>query len=440
MKFEPRVWWNRVWKDRYFRNSAILFFFTFAGSILQYVFQIYSNRNLSKDDYGLLNALLSLFMITGVVGTAVRTWNTKVFSQIYSLKTFGELKQFFLRFYAYIAGFLVIFIMLFLIFSEKVIQAYQTNLFWPFILLGSWLVLDYLKIPLFAFLESFHSFFYRSLALFSNSFFRVLFLMLFIYLHLTLNKVMVSQVFGVIISLVLFVVFTYKEVRSVKKNSIETPHTKLDAHGAATAFKIGLAILFNTLLINVDMQVARIHLSPVLSGDFATASVLGKTVFWIASISVPVFFVSINNAFYEKKPILMPFLKGTALLVLMTAGSLGSFLIFLKPFVHLFNPNYLSALSAIRYYTFSILPYVFINFLVYFFISTNQYWHFVLLIVLALLQTVALWFLGTSLNLIISVRLWSGILILAVMVVQLFFVLRGNQRKTNVFETRDKSL
>ena len=51
MKFEPKVWWNRLWKDRYFRNSAILFFFTFVGSVLQYVFQIYANRNLSKDDY-----------------------------------------------------------------------------------------------------------------------------------------------------------------------------------------------------------------------------------------------------------------------------------------------------------------------------------------------------------------------------------------------------
>ena len=81
-----KILFNKLAHDSYFRNSFIIFLFSLFINIGQYLYQIYSNRNLTKDEYGLLNALLSLMVIISIISAVFRQWSTKVFSEIFSYK------------------------------------------------------------------------------------------------------------------------------------------------------------------------------------------------------------------------------------------------------------------------------------------------------------------------------------------------------------------
>ena len=415
---------DRILSDSYYRNSIILIVFTTAISILQYVFQIYANRNLSKDDYGLMNTLLSLLTITCFIGSVLKTWSTKVFSQVYSLGSFKQSGKVFRYFYKW-AGICLLALLIAAIPSVPFLMTlYKTDNLMLFVLVYVMIFLEYIKIPLHSYLESFNRFFARSMAMFINSFARVGMLGIFLLMGMSLEKSLLAMIVGYLAGNSLFLIFSLPQF---SKHPVEKPENAdkvINTTDFSYFYKIGLAILFNTLIQNMDMQIARINLSEDISGDFATASVLGKTIFWVGGITLPLFFVSINEAFHRKAPYIKPFVKGLGIEFLITLGGLGFLLIIIEPFVRFFNPAYLNALDSIRYYAVAVIPYVFVNFFVNFYISIDKYRVFILLLVLVLIQSALMYFFGKTVLDIITIRLISGIVILGAMVG--YFILRRN--------------
>ena len=53
-------------RDTFLKNSILLFFVTMSGNVFRYVYQLTMGRMLSVQDYGEMNALMSLFILFGI--------------------------------------------------------------------------------------------------------------------------------------------------------------------------------------------------------------------------------------------------------------------------------------------------------------------------------------------------------------------------------------
>lgn len=421
-----KKFFKRIVEDEYYRNSVILVIFAVIGSIGNYVFQIYSNRNMSKDDYGMLNTLLSLLMITGVFTGILGQWSKKVFSEIKSHNVTNQLKTGFIYFFKFVGFFSALFIIILVLFYGQITTVYKMNSFIPLILLLITLILDYIKIPFVSFLQSYTYFLEQSIANTINIAFKLIFTAIFIFFTgLNLNNAMIALAIANLISLLFFILFTYLKIRKIDHKKANKQEKIITSQKLDFFFKIGLTALFMVLLNNIDMQIVRINLTKNMSGDFATASVFGKIVLWIGSITIPIFYVSINDKFHKKKPYMKEFLKGMAIIILSTLGAYILIVLFARPFVNLFNKSYLNAIPEIKYYALSVIPYVLINVFVNFFTSINRYKSFFVFLAMAIGQGVLLYFFGTNIDSIISIRLYTGIAILLAMIT--YFIINRNK-------------
>ncbi|OHD62575.1 MAG: hypothetical protein A2014_03480 [Spirochaetes bacterium GWF1_49_6] len=421
----PNLWKTvkGLLKDDYYRNSVILFIFTMANNVSQYIFKIFANRNLTKEEYGLFGALLSLTQIIAVVGVVLKTWSTKAFSQIHSYGNHRSIPGTYRYFFIIIGIFLAVFSGLFLIFLPSIMKIYKTADAAPFFLLMAIIVFEYLKVPFNSFLESFGNFFGRSISLLTMIVVKVLVLGVFLFFSLTLAKTMWAVLIGYIAGFILFVIFSLPKAAKIDFQKQDSPDKEISQKNFSFFYKIGLAIIFSTLLQTIDMQLARIRLGEALSGDFATARDLGSIVYWFGTITLPLFFISINNAFHKKQNYLPVFLKGLFIVLGVTGVGLLGFIVAIRPFVNFYNPIYLSAIDAIRYYAISCVPYILINLMLQFFISLDRYKVFIPLMLLALGQAALFYFFGQDMQSIIDIRFYSGIAILLFMAVY-FFVMR----------------
>ncbi|MBL8994686.1 MAG: hypothetical protein JNM63_15175 [Spirochaetia bacterium] len=417
--------------DAFVRNSAIIFFFSFAGSVANYVYQIYANRNLSPADYGLLNAILSLTIIASVVGDIIRQWITKCYSEIHSFKTYGAIGAttwYFLRVIAFLLAFLLLASLLLKNSFPSLIKADSPiGLLYLFIITA----LGYLSIVPGAFLDSFHEFFLRSWLGFAGVLMKLGMLFAFILIGFNMERALLAHLLGTGFTLALLFLgarhinASLKDQLKEQSKKKSDPRTSgkpvVDSRDFRLFFKIGSASIFTTFALNMDMSIARLVLDPNGSGDYATASTFGKAVFFLSVVIQPLLFVSVNDAYNRRLPFAPVLAKGLGFMGLMGIGGTVGLWLFIKPFASLLNPTYIKTIPSILFFALSILPYIFINFFATFFVSVNRYRIFVLSLGLLGLQAFLLYFWGREIHAFIAIRLATGGLILAVMVLYFFW-------------------
>ena len=413
--------------DAFVRNSAVIFFFSFAGSVANYVYQIYANRNLSPADYGLLNAILSLTIIASVVGDIIRQWITKCYSEIHSFKTYGSIGAttwYFLRVIAFLLAVLLLASLLLKGSFPSLIKADSpVGLLYLFIITA----LGYLSIIPGAFLDSFHEFFLRSWLGFAGVVMKLGMLFVFIYIGFNMERALLAHLLGTGFTLALLFLGARHISASLKEQSKKKSTAKastkpiVDSRDFRLFFKIGSASIFTTFALNMDMSIARLVLDPNGSGDYATASTFGKAVFFLSVVIQPLIFVSVNDAYNRRLPFGPVLAKGLGFMGLMGIGGTIGLWIFIKPFASLLNPTYVKAIPSILFFALSILPYIFINFFATFFVSVNRYRIFSLSLGLLGLQALLLYFWGREIHAFIAIRLASGLLILFSMILYFFW-------------------
>lgn len=418
----PRRILNSFRADAFVRNSAIIFFFSFAGSIANYVYQIYANRNLSPADYGLLNAILSLTIIASVVGDIIRQWITKCYSEIHSFKTYGSIGAttwYFLRVIAFLLALLLLVSLLSKSIFPALIKADSpVGLLYLFIITA----LGYLSIIPGAFLDSFHEFFLRSWLGFTGVLAKLGMLFVFILLGFNMERALLAHLLGTGFTLALLFFGARFISGSLKKKSENAASAKpvIDSKDFRLFFKIGSASIFTTFALNMDMSIARLVLDPNGSGDYATASTFGKAVFFLSVVTQPLIFVSVNDAYNRRLPFAPVIAKGLGFMALMGLGGTLGLWIFVKPFVSLLNPTYAKTIPSILFFAVSILPYIFINFFATFFVSVNRYRIFAVSLGLLGIQALLLYFWGREIHSFITIRLATGLLILIFMILYFF--------------------
>lgn len=414
-------------KNPYIKDSAIIFIFSFSGSILNYLYQILCNRNMTKDHYGLLNSLISLLFIVSAFIPILKQWMVKILSEIYVKNAHHQVLGLFKRYYLILA----ITALAAGLAAKAGLTSYFDNLMKSqneqgayFLLILLWATINFANVPIVSFLESYNLFFKRSVAIFAADTLNIAVAGLFIYLlnfnvHLALGAKSISVAGGFLLG-VFFAGQTIAHYR--KKDTGVNRSEKVKSVHISHFFQIGLGAICLNILLNFDMALIRINFAPELSGNYATISVFGKTLYFIAATTIPLFYVKSSEAYQNNDPVKPLLLKGFAVTtVLATAGYLGLSL-FIKPFISLLKPGYLASTPDILAYALAMIPYVYTQMLIVFFMAFNCYKIFWLLALLTLGQILLVSFEHQNIQNVIQIRLISGLCILLVLGLYLLYL------------------
>ncbi len=407
----------------FFLNSTIIVLLAFIGSLANYIYQVLCNRNLSEDEFGLLNTLISLITVLLVITPIATQWLTKVFSEIYVKKLSNAVKPVLINYYRTIGILLLSILIVYYFLQDYILAGLKLRTHLPMLYSYIIITLGLSIIPLNALLDGLNFFIKKSIGAFSNNLAQLIFTGIFVFIGFSFDFALIAKILAITFSLVVLLLFNLKVLNQVKQfppsepTRNDRPDSQLNTNNWGSFFKVGLGTISFVILINIDMVLARINLTPYVSGQYATVAVFGKALFFFATFNMQLFYVKCNECYHQQISVLpllrRGFLYATALVII---GFTGLY-IFIEPFLSLLNPSYSNVLPLVLQYAISILPYVYIQFLVVLLVAYNRYKIFILLLGLVIGQILTLLLYGQSISDFIGIRLYSGILILLILLI-----------------------
>ncbi len=306
-----------MFKDKLFKGSAILFIGSMIANVCNYLFQFFMSRNLSVTDFGTMNALLSLLVITAVPSVAIMLVSSKQISIFKATNEIFKTRLFHKKVFKKISIYGV-FITLFLIALSPQIADYL-NIYElsPVILLLLILFFSFL-IPInLGIIQGLQHFITFGVLSGITGLARLLFGIILLTIGFKLNGAMMGILFSII--LVFSISFFYITKAQPKIQDIQNLGI-----GYKNILLSSLPIVLCTLgilgLTNLDLILVKHYFSGEEAGIYASVAVLGRTIFYFPGIIVLAMFpmASENHALKTNS---LPLLKKTLGLTFMMAGT-----------------------------------------------------------------------------------------------------------------------
>jgi len=338
-------------KDKFLRASTLLFIASMVANIFNYVFQLTMGRVLSTEDFGLMNSLFSLLLITSLPFMTIMTVLAKYVSAFMVEGVYDKIKGLLVRAYKNILsiGLLLLFVFVCLSFLIKSFLRMESVV--PIVLLGV-AVFTSLVLPInTAFLQGLQKF--RPLSVVSGSLgpAKFVFCLAFVLLGLRVNGVF----WGLILTNIAIFLISYAPLRSIIK-STSTSTVKIDDL-FAYAVPVLLANLCFAILTQVDLILVRHYFPPTEVGVYASAAVLGRAIMYLPASLILALFPMVAEAHARNQKSYHLLTKALTYTIGL-AGS-GTLLYILFPsFIMglLFGGKYVEAASLLGLYGFAMLP------------------------------------------------------------------------------------
>lgn len=371
---------KNIYKDELVRGSIVLFAMINLFNILNYVFHFAMARMLEPASYGILVVLTSVAYIFSVPSEAIQTIFSKYTSQF--SKNAGKVKDLMLRGVKRAAKISGICYIIFI--PVAMFLSFFLNIKLMLLLLTGVLAFASFVTPVLrGVLQGEKRFIGLGASLNVESIIKTALAVLLVYV--------IHDVYGAVIAIILSTIigflFTLALVRDIVRRKRERMFIK-----GAYGYSLNTFVLFLliVLMLSLDVILAKRFFSPEIAGQYAVASLLGKTLFFGANgVAKAMFPISSGKAKHERRGILK---KAIMLTVMICAAILVVFAIAPELIVGiLFGGKYLAAGSIILYtgIAFSILALT--NLVVYHKLShgkvTNPYYMFTFV----LLEILILW-------------------------------------------------
>jgi len=291
-----------VKKKSFIKNAGIMFIATTLSGIFNLLYQLFMIRALAPIDFGLLDKLLGLTIITAMPTGTLQAVVTKFIASYKAEKKYANIRDF-LRMFLSKLGLVGIGILLvFVIFRSNISAYYKTDNDFLIVIVGFLLfasTLFPLNIGALQGLEKFKSLGTASLA---NSLLRLGFGILLVNLGFrvggALTALIIASVATILISFIpLRKYFLFKpEVGS--KDSDPNLNLKDIAKYCFPAF---IALFSFALLTNMDLQLISPYFSAEDAGYFAVARMIGKIILYLPGAVTIVMFPKIAAEYTQNK-------------------------------------------------------------------------------------------------------------------------------------------
>lgn len=310
--------------DELIKGSIILFLMIGIFNLFNYIFQMSMARLLGPADYSILAVLMSFVYIFSVPSETIQTVVSKYTSRFNINNSFGKMKDLLLR---SLKKGVVISLITFLIFLP--IAFLLSNFLkigvWLIILIGIFIFFTFTMPIIRGIIQGRKKFTSLGVNLIVESLIKII---------LAISLVLLGfKVYGAIGGLLISEVITFvlafyaiKEVTSSKRKSENYRGVY------STNFPILIMITSITLIYSLDIILARRFFSPILAGQYAFVSLIGKVILFSSSAIGKAMFPISSESFVKRKKT-TGILKKSIIIVSLISGIALFFYLFFPEFI-----------------------------------------------------------------------------------------------------------
>lgn len=375
-----------VTADKLVRTGGLLFIALFLSSLFNYAFQVAMGRLLRPSDYGLLNALLSIFMVLGVPVATLLMVISKKTAEYNARQDFSGIKSLFklANFRILAVGFVGLAI--FVLFAATLRDFLHAPSVVPILILGMAIFTSLIYPINVAVLQGLQNYKWLAISMGFGGPFKFLFCVLLVMWGFGIS----GAVMGFILTNAVLWIVSYIPLQRYFAQA-KTKLPRIKHISLAQIWPVFLANLAFSVMTQLDMVLVSRYFSAHDAGMYASAAILGKAIMYLPGSIVLAMFPMVS----EHKALDMDSRHLLQKAVLLTVILSGSGAILMYSFPHLiislfFGDKYLAAAPLLKYFGLAMLPMAILMVLMQYLIAHGRSFIAYMMIVAAGFEIVAI--------------------------------------------------
>lgn len=353
------------------KSSSLLFLASIVVNVCNLLFWLFMVRNLNPIDYGVLNALFSLFMILSLPSSTIQTVVAKFVAQLYGKNEIRQVKGFGIHFgkRVFVAG--ILSLGFFILFSQAMGNFLKISQASLVVLTGVIIFIALLSPLTVGILQGSQRFFAMSVNGIIGSFLKLILGAIFVILGFKVMGALAG--FGLAVAIALAVSFFQipREVVMSKENSSAQ-------FRMGSVYQYGVPVFLSLLswmiLTNADVILVKHFFSPIDAGSYSVAQMVGKIILFLPSVIGVVLFPKISEAFSQGKPTLPLLKKGLSITAFLCVAA-SIFCVLFPDFVLkiLTGKQNIDSVRLVPYFCVAMTFYAMVNQLVFFNLAVHRF-------------------------------------------------------------------
>lgn len=329
------------------RNASILFVATMAGNVANYSFQFIMGRSLSVEDYGAMNALLSVSTTITLPASAIMMVMAKYASVYAATGKDGGLSSLYRGSLTRVAMLAVAVTCLFLLLAPIIRGYLRIADLVPVLLLSVGILGSFLMTVNLGIIQGVQRFYWLGAGIGMGGVLRLAIGVALVYLGAGLDGAILATVMPALFIFLITLVPLYNLLGGKGGGFAHENILKY----SVPVFIASSAIAF---LSNVDLVMAKHYLDPVDAGLYASVAVLGKTMLYIPSSFALALFPMVSSADLANGDSFRILDKALICTALMGVAGLAVFALFPDILIAvLFGQRFAGAEVYLKYYAFA---------------------------------------------------------------------------------------
>lgn len=399
---------------------------TTASSFLAFILNVYFARNLTYSDYGTFASLMSLITLVTIPASSLSSIIVRYAAQFFSKNEKERAGAFYIKAFKYLLLFSILLNLLIFLVSPLIMSFLKIDEVGLVILVGFSIAFFYLATLNMAFVQSMLRFkLLGSLFLVvgvGKLIFGVLLVVLGFKVYGAIGAVIISSIIGFTISLIVLrkVILRASEKVNIERSDI-----------IKYAIPTSVAIFSLSSFISTDVLIVKHFFNSHDAGFYGGLSLIGKVIFYFTGpIPIAMFPLIVkrhsNNENYNNL-----FYIALLLVLLPSALLTGFYFLFSKFTVSLFlgGGEYLSIAPYLGLFGIFLTIYSINNVFVSFFLSIKKTKVSLIVLLFAVIQIALMWIYHSSFSQIISVSIFSSVLLMISLVMYYLKINELNYRK-----------
>lgn len=329
------------------RNASILFIATMAGNVANYSFQFIMGRSLSVEDYGAMNALLSVSTTITLPASAIMMVMAKYASVYSATGRDGGLSSLYRGSLTRVALLAVAVTGLFLLLAPVIRGYLRIADLVPVLLLSVGILGSFLMTVNLGIIQGVQRFYWLGAGIGLGGVLRLAIGVIFVYIGAGLDGAILATVMPALFIFLITLLPLYSLLGGMDGGFTHDNILKY----SVPVFVASSAIAF---LSNVDLVMAKHYLDPIDAGLYASVAVLGKTMLYIPSSFALALFPMVSSSDLANGDSFRILDKALVCTALMGVAGLAVFALFPDVLISLlFGQRFAGAEVYLKYYAFA---------------------------------------------------------------------------------------
>lgn len=399
--------------DSLFKQSSFIFVSSVLVNIFNLIFWLYMVRKLLPEDYGILNSMVSVFMIFSVPAGILQMVITRYVSQLMAHSKEAQIRFLLFYFTKVVMLFLGSIFVILLFFAPNISRFLQIEGHGSIYVLGAGLVFSSLATISLGALSGLQKFNDVAVNNMATGIGKLAGGFLFVAAGLRAT----GAFFGFIFSFIVSFALSYFQLPSWVRKFMTHQQERIPNFKEIYQYflPVGLGLLCFSALTNIDIILVKHFFSPIEAGHYSVAQMVGKIVLFVpGAIGIVMFPKVVDSHARNISPLRI--LKKCLIVVgvLCSAASLVSIIFPSLILWILTGHNQPQVTSLVKYFAVNMSFYALVNIYMLYHVSLHRMTYIYALVLMTLLQMAGIWVFHSTLREVLLVLLvCSSVLFLA---------------------------